>query len=77
MKTPILPYVSLSRPVHVYTLKACQMRPYDESFFLSPWWEKLNVGIRLMLGIAEEIGERCALAFAYNSSPPIGQSNFM
>ena len=34
-ENPIPTYVSLSRPVHVYTLKACQMRPYDGSIFLS------------------------------------------
>jgi hypothetical protein len=72
MKTPIPTYVSLSWPMHVYTLKAYQMRPYDGSFFLSLWQEKLNVGICSILGIAKEIRERCALAFAYNSFPPIG-----
>jgi hypothetical protein len=35
MKTPIPIYVSLSRFAHVFTLRACLMKLYDGSFFLS------------------------------------------
>jgi hypothetical protein len=35
MKTPIPIYVSLSRFAHVFTLRACLMKLYDGSIFLS------------------------------------------
>jgi hypothetical protein len=35
MKTPIPIYVSLSRFTHVFTLRACLMKLYDESSFPS------------------------------------------
>ena len=61
--------MSLSRLVHACILRACQTKPYDGSFFLSSWREKLNVGTILLYGVDNEIGGALCSIFCLQFFP--------